>query len=61
MQGFATFAGCDLIAAGIETDLTRLALLELGVRFGQGFLLGPPAPLASIVTRCGVEAHGQPL
>ena len=49
MQGFASVAGCDLIAEGIETELTRAALLGLGVRFGQGYLLGRPAPITSIV------------
>jgi len=39
---FATDAGFDLIAEGIETDADRRALRRLGVRFGQGFLLGRP-------------------
>lgn len=50
-QGLASVASCDLTVEGIETELTRSALLERGVRFGQGFLLGRPAPLASTVTR----------
>jgi EAL domain-containing protein (putative c-di-GMP-specific phosphodiesterase class I)/DNA-binding NarL/FixJ family response regulator len=39
---FATETGCELIAEGIETEDERRALLELGVRLGQGFLLGRP-------------------
>jgi EAL domain-containing protein (putative c-di-GMP-specific phosphodiesterase class I) len=39
---FATDAGFDLIAEGIETDADRRALRRLGVRFGQGYLLGRP-------------------
>jgi len=46
MAHFATYVGCDLIAEGIETanELTTLKLL--GVAFGQGYLLGRPAPVA---------------
>jgi EAL domain-containing protein (putative c-di-GMP-specific phosphodiesterase class I) len=39
---FATETGCDLIAEGIETPAELGALRDLGVRFGQGFLLGRP-------------------
>ncbi|HEX2469154.1 MAG TPA: EAL domain-containing protein [Candidatus Limnocylindrales bacterium] len=39
---FAVETGCELIAEGIETPQERTALLELGVRLGQGFLLGYP-------------------
>ncbi len=39
---FATDAGFDLIAEGIETDADRRALRRLGVRLGQGYLLGRP-------------------
>jgi EAL domain-containing protein (putative c-di-GMP-specific phosphodiesterase class I) len=39
-------AGIDamLIAEGVETTAEREALLRLGVKVGQGFLLGRPAP-----------------
>ena len=39
---FAVETGCELIAEGIETQEERAALLELGVRLGQGYLLGHP-------------------
>ena len=39
--------GLDVIAEGIETQSQLAALRELGVEFGQGFLLGRPAPIAS--------------
>jgi len=42
---FAAATGCQLIAEGIESEDERRALLELGVRLGQGFLLGRPAPI----------------
>jgi EAL domain-containing protein (putative c-di-GMP-specific phosphodiesterase class I)/DNA-binding NarL/FixJ family response regulator len=41
---FAVETGCELIAEGIETHEERAALLELGVRLGQGYLLGHPKP-----------------
>ncbi len=36
----------DAVAEGIETAAQRDALLALGCRIGQGYLLGRPAPLA---------------
>jgi EAL domain-containing protein (putative c-di-GMP-specific phosphodiesterase class I)/DNA-binding NarL/FixJ family response regulator len=41
---FADVTRSELIAEGIETEAERVALLELGVKLGQGFLLGRPAP-----------------
>lgn len=34
---------CDLILEGIESGATKLAALELGIHYGQGFLFGEPA------------------
>jgi EAL domain-containing protein (putative c-di-GMP-specific phosphodiesterase class I) len=45
---FAADAGFDLIAEGIETAADRKALRRLGVRLGQGYLLGKPTPVADI-------------
>ena len=45
VSGLAHFAmetGCELIAEGVETEEERIALLELGIRLGQGYLLGQP-------------------
>jgi EAL domain-containing protein (putative c-di-GMP-specific phosphodiesterase class I)/CheY-like chemotaxis protein len=39
---FAMETGCELVAEGIETDQELEVVEELGVKFGQGFLLGPP-------------------
>ena len=44
LQSFASKTGCRLIAEGIETQAEHDVLLELGVPFGQGYLLGRPAP-----------------
>jgi EAL domain-containing protein (putative c-di-GMP-specific phosphodiesterase class I) len=36
----------DVVAEGIETTEQRDALMALGCEFGQGYLLGRPAPIA---------------
>jgi diguanylate cyclase (GGDEF)-like protein len=38
--------GLQVVAEGIETEAELSALRELGCEFGQGFLLGRPAPAA---------------
>lgn len=45
MRHFAGATGCELVAEGIETAAERASLHELGVRYGQGYLLGAPAPV----------------
>lgn len=49
VAGLASFAArteCELIAEGIEEEKELLALRDLGVGLGQGYLLGRPAPVA---------------
>lgn len=41
---FAAVARCEVIAEGIETDAEQETLARLGVRLGQGYRLGRPAP-----------------
>jgi EAL domain-containing protein (putative c-di-GMP-specific phosphodiesterase class I) len=41
---FASGTQAELIAEGIETSIQNEVLIELGVRFGQGYYLGRPAP-----------------
>jgi EAL domain-containing protein (putative c-di-GMP-specific phosphodiesterase class I) len=43
---FATEVDAVLVAEQIETDAEAVTLQELGVGFGQGTLLGRPAPVA---------------
>ena len=45
MRHFAVSAGCRPVAEGIETEAELQALIELEVPFGQGYLLGYPAPI----------------
>ena len=44
---FAQSVGTDIIGEGIEQPAERATLARLGVRYGQGFLLGRPAPYPS--------------
>ena len=43
--------GMDVVAEGIETEEQRNALVALGCEYGQGFLLGRPAPMAHWLAR----------
>ncbi len=43
---FAESTHCRLVAEGIETSAERDTLRSLGVRLGQGYLLGRPLPAA---------------
>ena len=45
MRQFARSTGCRLIAEGVETEAERVALVRLGIRLAQGYLLGRPGPL----------------
>jgi len=47
--------GMDVVAEGIETEAQRAVLIELGCEYGQGYLLGRPAPIAHWLAR---EAPG---
>ncbi len=47
LKSFADSMGSKIIAEGIETERERRACIELGIHYGQGFLLGRPAPLQS--------------
>ncbi len=46
MVHFAGQVGCQLIAEGVETAAERRTLRSLGIRLGQGYLLGRPEPMA---------------
>ncbi len=42
---FAQEIGAEIVAEGIETERELRTLIELGVRYGQGFFLARPGPL----------------
>jgi EAL domain-containing protein (putative c-di-GMP-specific phosphodiesterase class I) len=44
MAAFAVDTGTELVAERVGAPAERDALLERGVRLGQGHLLGRPAP-----------------
>jgi EAL domain-containing protein (putative c-di-GMP-specific phosphodiesterase class I) len=44
LKAFADRIGSTIIAEGIERDRELQTLLELGIEYGQGFLLGRPDP-----------------
>lgn len=48
MTGFAERTGAALVAEGIETAAEMHTLLSLGVRHGQGYFLGRPAPVGAV-------------
>jgi EAL domain-containing protein (putative c-di-GMP-specific phosphodiesterase class I) len=50
MVSFATEIGAVLVAEGIETEQQLHVLRDLGVAWGQGYLLGHPAPLSQTTT-----------
>lgn len=52
---FAEQTRAQVVAEGIETPEERECLIDLGVHYGQGYLLGVPAPAAAPVP-AGVSA-----
>lgn len=44
----AASLGAEVVAEGIETEEELEFVRELGIRFGQGYLLGRPEPLESV-------------
>jgi EAL domain-containing protein (putative c-di-GMP-specific phosphodiesterase class I) len=43
---FADEMGMTIVAEGVETEAELKTLIDLGVRYGQGYYLAEPAPLA---------------
>ena len=48
LQPLAVTLGARLVAEGVETSEELAMLQQLGIPYGQGFLLGRPAPLRKI-------------
>jgi EAL domain-containing protein (putative c-di-GMP-specific phosphodiesterase class I) len=57
LLSFAHHSDATVVAEGIETDEELAGVLSLGVGFGQGFLLGRPAPILRSGPMC---ARDQP-
>ncbi len=41
--------GCDMVAEGVETQAQLACLGELGCRYAQGYVIGKPLPIDSIL------------
>lgn len=48
MQEIAELCGSRLIAVGIETEAEFVAIRDMGIRYGQGFLIGRPLAKPSL-------------
>jgi EAL domain-containing protein (putative c-di-GMP-specific phosphodiesterase class I)/FixJ family two-component response regulator len=48
--GFAAELGATIVSEGIQSRQELDALRELGVRYGQGFYLGRPGPIADVMS-----------
>ncbi len=57
---FAADIAATIVAEGIETEREKGALYDIGVRYGQGYLLGRPAPLESIAAVTGEPTESLP-
>jgi PAS domain S-box-containing protein len=51
LASFAEDVGLQVVAEGIETEEELEALTDLGIRYGQGFYFGLPAPLDEVLDR----------
>lgn len=53
LVAFAAETDATIIAEGIETPEELAVLQQLGIRWGQGYHLGRPAPLSTLLRDCG--------
>jgi len=60
VTGIARSLGLALVAEGVETELQRKFLLDLGVGIGQGFLFAPGLTADEIERRYGRDAAETP-
>ena len=60
VTGIARSLGLALVAEGVETELQRKFLLDLGVGIGQGFLFAPGLTADEIERRYGRDAAEKP-
>jgi EAL domain-containing protein (putative c-di-GMP-specific phosphodiesterase class I) len=60
LQSFATSTGADLVAEGIEREAELAACKDLGIRYGQGYLLGEPRTCSTPRTPCESTLGSRP-
>lgn len=60
MVRFSSQIGADLVAEGIETPAELTALNDLGVKTGQGYLLGRPSVLSADWSHWRRQNHSSP-
>ena len=56
LKTFADKMDSQIIAEGIEREGEQQACVELGLHYGQGYLLGPPRPPRDLQPRGGAAA-----
>jgi EAL domain-containing protein (putative c-di-GMP-specific phosphodiesterase class I) len=61
LVSFSTEVGATVIAEGIETREELDGVRDAGVRFGQGYLLGVPAPMLRARGRRNARTFVQPI
>jgi EAL domain-containing protein (putative c-di-GMP-specific phosphodiesterase class I) len=59
LKTFADKMDSQIIAEGIETDGERQACQDLGLHYGQGYLLSPAAPLETFNLGAGVPSSAR--
>ena len=59
VQAYVDATGAHVVAEGIETEEDRKRAVQIGAGWGQGWLLGRPAPLAPAEASRGRTAHGR--
>jgi diguanylate cyclase (GGDEF)-like protein len=56
---YARSSGCEVIAEGVENEAQAEALRTVGVRLGQGYHLGRPAPPELLVSRLAGQVESR--
>jgi EAL domain-containing protein (putative c-di-GMP-specific phosphodiesterase class I) len=51
IMSMTTALGCDLVAEGVETSAQLACLRELGCQFAQGYLIGKPRTIESVLAQ----------
>jgi EAL domain-containing protein (putative c-di-GMP-specific phosphodiesterase class I) len=60
VRDLAAKVGLTIIAEGVETDEQRTMLLDMGVTFGQGYLMARPCDEETFLTQYAPLIAGHP-